>query len=522
MYISPQSEFRVLKNVPFNSDFKHTILFNSISEQISFFTGCTKKSYSEFSYVRKDRVVRVPVITDEIYDCNYCMFKNNGFGQKWFYAFITNIEYINNGLAALTIAIDPIQTWMFEFNIEKSYVVREHVADDSIGKHTLDENLPFGDVVQTDDTNHIEGWNIIAAYNDGGASSLINNVYSPVSTVSVSDAASADALLSQFADQPEKVAFVTMGCSGMEGEDYINFSRTIGAFSFAGESYTPKNKKLYCYPYDSFSVDDYGQNVANFKWEDFENNTSVVFNETGSISPTPVLSLVPLNYKGAGTAYQYELVKTDFPQCPYTIDNYRAWQSSVGLKQQINMDYQIQQNTLMDAADLITAIMSVASIASDDSGSGDMSNLSSIGHGILNHQSRQNALNNQAKLNAVDKSYAQTHGISTGGTIGSCTAAWARGNIGWRFIRNQIKPEYARMIDDFFTRFGYKVNVMKVPELKSRSTFNYVKTIDCNITGDIPNYANQLISQIFDNGITLWHTTNVGNYSLANEVVNYE
>ena len=80
-----------------------------------------------------------------------------------------------------------------------------------------------------------------------------------------------------------------------------------------------------------------------------------------------------------------------------------------------------------------------------------------------------------------------------------------------------IKDEYAKIIDDYFTMYGYKTNRLKLPNLTNRSNFNYVKTIGCNITGDIPQNDLQKIKDMFNNGITLWHNSSTFlNYDIAN------
>lgn len=68
-----------------------------------------------------------------------------------------------------------------------------------------------------------------------------------------------------------------------------------------------------------------------------------------------------------------------------------------------------------------------------------------------------------------------------------------------------IKKEYAEIIDNYFTMYGYKVNTLKIPNLKNRPNWNYVKTIDVNIIGDIPQNHLQTIKNMFNNGVTLWH-----------------
>ena len=46
--------------------------------------------------------------------------------------------------------------------------------------------------------------------------------------------------------------------------------------------------------------------------------------------------------------------------------------------------------------------------------------------------------------------------------------------------------KYAKIIDKYFSMYGYKINDLKLPNISGRSNWNYVKTIGCNILGDIP------------------------------------
>lgn len=88
------------------------------------------------------------------------------------------------------------------------------------------------------------------------------------------------------------------------------------------------------------------------------------------------------------------------------------------------------------------------------------------------------------------------------------------------FYQMTITEEYAKIIDNFFSMFGYKVNELKVPNINSRSNWNYIKTIDCNIIGNIPQEDLQEIKNMFDTGITLWHKTNYFlDYSQENTIV---
>ena len=89
---------------------------------------------------------------------------------------------------------------------------------------------------------------------------------------------------------------------------------------------------------------------------------------------------------------------------------------------------------------------------------------------------------------------------------------------GLYILRKQIKPEYRRILGDFFKMFGYKTNEVKIPNFHTRQNWNYVQTESCMIVGNFNNNDLQKLKSIFDNGITLWHTNDVGNYNLSNGV----
>ena len=68
--------------------------------------------------------------------------------------------------------------------------------------------------------------------------------------------------------------------------------------------------------------------------------------------------------------------------------------------------------------------------------------------------------------------------------------------------------------------FGYKINRVKVPNITGRSNWNYVKTINCNFDGDIPQTDLNIIRAMFNNGTTLWHNANtMYDYNNSNNIV---
>lgn len=86
--------------------------------------------------------------------------------------------------------------------------------------------------------------------------------------------------------------------------------------------------------------------------------------------------------------------------------------------------------------------------------------------------------------------------------------------------RKKICCEFEEMLADVFNTSGYTVNRMKVPNLRSRLRFNYIKTLGANIVGSFNQDDLAKIKAIFNNGVTFWHYNNVNfkpfDYSLEN------
>lgn len=75
----------------------------------------------------------------------------------------------------------------------------------------------------------------------------------------------------------------------------------------------------------------------------------------------------------------------------------------------------------------------------------------------------------------------------------------------WKTVTND---DGAR-ISDYFNKFGYKVNRYAPINFNSRSDYNYVKTTDCVVTGDLNQSILDVFKRIFNNGVFLHHTNSI-------------
>lgn len=88
---------------------------------------------------------------------------------------------------------------------------------------------------------------------------------------------------------------------------------------------------------------------------------------------------------------------------------------------------------------------------------------------------------------------------------------------GYCLVYKQIPDEYIRILEDYFKKYGYAYNRIETPSLRTRNSWDYIRCIDANITGNINENSLEKIKTIFNQGVTIWHTSDVGNYSLNND-----
>lgn len=123
--------------VPFDNSYRHTLTFDNVNDQTSYFSSCCDENLSgnDYTYVRMNNAIRVPYNAERLYTYNYVMYQNANYGTKWFYAFITGINYINENVTELQLQLDVMQTWYFDYTLKSCFVEREHVNDDTVGAH---------------------------------------------------------------------------------------------------------------------------------------------------------------------------------------------------------------------------------------------------------------------------------------------------------------------------------------------------------------------------------------------------
>lgn len=573
--IVPNSDVYILKNVPLEPSFDHTIWFDSPEQQATAFTTYALAFYfDKVSYQRYPRpYITLDKTADELFDCNYMMFRNTAYGTKWFYAFITQVEYISNTTSRIYYTIDPMQTYLFDVNVGQCFVEREHAMTDAIGDNLNPESFELGEYVFDADyypeafekKNYVlcilatwkavkgaMGWEIEdVAY--GGSGGIDNGVYTGLyKNVIPYDHENPTEMATQ-ANDIIKAATVANKADGIVGilmfPKFMTEFSTTGTFEqppvpityydilpFDGEfdGYKPKNNKLYTAPFCGLYVDNLQGNAANYAYEYFVNRRPA-FRITGVANGVPECVSVPLTYKGLKENYQESLISGGYPQCAWNVDTFKAWMAQNRWSILAGVATTTIDTTKQIGMAVAGAGMAgeVAGMTAAMTGSGSPQTIQALGQYANAQQNAQNVainsggglLNNAINLVAQVKTASTQPNHSRGQQSSSIYCAM--GVQGFHYMPYRIQGQFARIIDDFFSMFGYKTNRLKVPNRNGRKAWNYVKTCGCTLTGSAPADVTAALVQIYDRGITFWRCTDlsagnpftrVGNYSLDNSL----
>ena len=553
--ITPSTNLKLLKNIN-NLSSQNQLTFANATAQYNYFNSLTKIEVDDFTYQRKDYTIRYKACIDDILDYNYVMYQNSTYSNKWFYAYITNMRWLNDSVTEITIKTDVYQSFMFDITFKASFVEREHVSDDTIGKNVVPENLETGDYISTiatqtnfgrsypvlmvteyckmshedvdpydmkDENRLMSGGKTIYGIYNGCEYLICGDDYAVQSLLGIySKGGKIDSIVGMFM-MPEALTdigiytswYYTSGSAGLEYGPFLYLGRETGSlpvfdmntFSI-GKPYNniagvvPVNNKLYTYPYIYLlGTNNVGVDVI-YQYEYFNDPEEqgiyqgyCRFNTRGVICPGCSIKTTPMYYKGIDFNYSEGIPLGKYPICSYNTDMYTNW---------------LTQNSVNTAVSLVTSSAQiVAGGVLASTGAGALAGAGQIASGLTGIASTLGTIYQhslmppqaQGDVNTGDVTYTQT------------------GN-NFTFYKMCIRPEMVRVIDSFFSMYGYKVSTVKVPNITGRLNWNYVKCIDANIEGLIPEFYMDEIKSIFNSGVTLWHNPSTFlDYTQSNTIV---
>lgn len=556
-YVQPNSVIQLFKGINLDNRYMHTIYFANESAQNSWFTGKVSYTFQAQSYVRYTRnSIKLKADTTDIMDCTYLRFKNDRSVDKWFYAFINAVEYVNENTCLVTYEIDVMQTWFIQNgSVRACMVLREHVTDDIFGNHL--EAEPVGsDVYEYDTVNYTSAdgalfsdYNLIVNTSEepDDPNEILNNglvngtKYRSLATDNPYGIFNLITALVQLingswssGDKPYEVidmfTFPSKFAS-LNLLDNLHYISVTHPNTLNG--YTPKNKKLYSYPFSYLFGTTMNGSSCAYRWEYFTSiDNPIQFKCYGNPIGGGQIHCYPTAYDGVMDNIDAALVMDDFPKNPFAFDAYQAWVASGG-------------KTKLERAETFMKIRGATAIveASSNAYMQGLTGINQIGHNALNlgqtdtsimddlsgmSRGSNRLISGTANLINTAVSVAEAQNkiayqwkdakYQPNIVVGTATPnlVVANHDLDFHFYNVHIKRAELPKIDDFFSCFGYGINKVKIPNLTGRAYWNFVQTQNCVISGDMPASSKEAIGRIFDGGITFWHNgDNVGNYAIS-------
>lgn len=584
MIVEPKTEVQLLSNVPLTPNQEHQITFANIEAQSSFFYNKANYVFTDFTYVKEDSTIKVPRGRDSLYACNYLMFRNADFGTKWFYAFVTKLEYVNPETTKVHFEIDVFQTWQFNIDLKPSYVVREHTkrwnSDGTPVVNTLDEGLDYGSEYETVHVDRVQPYGDVfflvmvsktAMHHEGGTDytnkimPTVNAVPQPLNyyvhpfkldgsspkiTVggnSYSGSSIKDVLQGLFTqegavnnvvslyvteyfdniayssgtDTVDFPSFMFEQCSIVDGTNltvntlrlkrmYDYRSRLMNVGNKYTGYYTSEESKLYMYPYTVTVLTDFKGNQIELKNELIQDR-DLQIRVRGSLGTSNKVAYTVENYNVKdGTPY-YDLMgmeqslinnnANDIPILSEMLSAYLQGNRNALENQKNSLMYNAVSNAIMGGA--FGMLGGGGKLGAVGAAAGLVDGAANTYFQIEGMNAKKKDIQNTPpNLNKMGGNVAFDYGNKLSGVY---------------VVKKQITAEYRKRLGDYFKMFGYKVNELKTPNIRSRQHYNFIQTVGANVTGNVPQDDLVQIKELFNRGITFWHGDWVGDYTKAND-----
>lgn len=562
--MSRQSKVHLLKGVPLIKGTNHKLSFKGTSVY-AYMNAKTFRSFNNVSYIR-DGQVQLDVDRDEIIDeVNYMMFTNDG--VKWFYCFIDSIEYIGERNTKITYTVDDYTTYKNAITI-KGFVEREHCDYNVL--NTVPEDVGIGDYISEDvrslDKNTYGRFKLALVittarlsdptgfnggigisidgtqqpYNyylfsaggsairmvDGSNSYLLpnlstfNEIFSTsvdhankIASIKIVEEVPFGATLTRTLD-PDRLTIDVTGKGVLEKESAFGTTMGVEVVRLALASnyqdtttFTKKMThvrdaaKLNTYPFSFYQLVT-GSKVMDIKKEYVVGDDITIVTKS-TLDVDPQKAYIVNAYKGepdvSNTAV--ENISVNMPVITENIATY----------------LQSQTNTVMQGAisgGLVSAATMIGGVAMMTTGLGAGIGATLLGAGASGLGAVIGSLPGDLIQESRHLQKAKEMPNDVSGSIGKLIQ-FAINKKAYIMHKTQT-PEYITLISDYFKRFGWKVMKNKTPNLTTRSHFNFVKMKDTIVTGNIPQQAKINIINLFNEGVTLWHTENIGDYTPNN------
>lgn len=453
-----------------------------------------------YTYIGRDNAVLVNIPISQIKDCNYIWFENPSFENIDMFAFINSFTMINDSTTRIDYTVDLVHSYLDKWNILPCWVEREHTNNDILGLNILPEPLEGGELITRQ--HYIERLNPykirmkVASWqttdnNYRVPTPTLENLTDSIRTVDTfgeyyfnfDELTLLQNTIQRYADNNRINDIVSIDLIPYKySNDALNFSINLQT-----SSYIPKWEKTKQYPY--FAIEVTGSNGSPITYRpeliNYGNTGTLNFVENSDNIVDNCVVIKPTNYTEQNNR-NYTIVIDGYPSLSVPISGSEVYH---------------QLNDLKNNMNILTSFMSggVGAISGNPiaMASGGISLVSTLNDIMLGEKVANpragSSISNSGKL--MNDTYAVTCDIKS------------------------VSNYTLKTIDDYFTRYGYNTQKLKQPNTHTRTHFNYVRTRDSVVYGSCGENVLTEVENMLNAGVTFWHTTDIGNYNVSNDVI---
>lgn len=519
------SQIMICKNIKLDKGYKNVLSYTE-NEMLTLCNSKKVASDNKYSFIKPGKnEIDVNFSYNDCLKCNYMAFQNPYYSNKWFFAFIDSVEYRSDSATRINFTIDEYATWFDYWNPSPCFIIREHIENDVAGANTQPEGLETGEYVIRGHEKVTELCSkrcVLATPIDMSDMSLTygdvyNGIFSSVHYYSYDYSGLISAFLAiDRASKLSSIASMFIAPSFLcteygtgtptngkipASQQPIELRKNIDPITTIG-SYTPKNKKILTYPYIAINVSNAQGSNAIYQQELFtlSPDGKLRFQIECCITPGCSIRQYPIYYKGEAIPYDESITLGKYPTLNWTGDPYTNW---------------LTQNSVNDAVDIGGGLLKMVG--------GIGLAMTGVGSAVL--VGGLIASGGMDIFESAKEHYE--HSLvppQARGNLNSGDVMTANYENTFHYYKMTVKEEFARSLDDYFDKYGYKTNRIKQPNQTSRPYWNYVQIgksenigYSTNTNMSVPDNSMEIINTIYRNGVTLWHDhDNLGNYGLNN------
>lgn len=500
------SEIVLSKGIKLDKDYVNCLRYNE-DELISILKSEEHLVFQsvDYSFIRKTGTISVNASYSECLQANYIAFKNPDYDNKWFFCFLDDVRYVSDRCCELSYTQDVMSTWWDYWTRSSCFVEREMPVSDSIGNNTRPEpvelgadyvcvntgifklnDMNFGFLVTGGSDKESPTYSGLYTYNG-----VVTGLY-PIMGIPASDTSSAKAIIQPYVENGVEDRIVRMfQYPALLGDSQTSKTPWSTLVSIPAntdvDGYIPRHNKLLTYPYKFLRVSTSDGDSIDLHFELFGGDSGIVLR--GTVLPTSQFKAYPKNYAGVEDDYTKAVFLNTDIEVAWVGDSYKQWLANSKTSEGIS--FAVKQ--LGAGAGVITGVATA--------------NPLSVASGVI-------ASGTAVAQTVNDFSVARNSSSKVHGSINGNGLAIGEESFGFTIQVMSIRAEYARLIDDYFDRYGYATNELKTPNLDG-NTHNYVKISNdsCIGYGTVPPKFMNEINNIFRRGTTLWASHDgIGNY----------